>query len=59
MYYDTETASRKYISDFIPLGQRKIIEIYPSLKKDGIVIIVDGTESGKYWDLEEYEKGEI
>lgn len=58
VYYDTETASRKYISDFIPLGQRKIIEIYPRLQRDGIVIIVEGAESGKYWDLKEYKKGE-
>ena len=58
VYYDTETALRKYISDFIPLGQRKIIEIYPRLQRDGIVIIVEGAESGKYWDLKEYKKGE-
>ena len=58
VYYDTETASRKYISDFVPLGRRKIIEIYPRLQGDGIVIIVEGAESGKYWDLKEYKKGE-
>lgn len=59
VYYKTETDSRKYVSGFVPLEKREIIEIYPRLQNDGIVIIVDGTESGKYWDLKEYENGGI
>ena len=47
---------RKYIQGFSPLMDRKVIDIYPRLQGDGIVIIVEGSEIGSFWTKEEYDK---
>ena len=47
----------KYINDFIPIKKREVESIYDKDKKeDGICIVVKGTENGKYWDREEWER---
>ena len=42
------------VSKYTPVKDRKIIETYPRLQHDGIVIVVTGNENGKYWFKEEY-----
>lgn len=38
--------------------ERKVMDTYPSTITEGQLIVeIDGTWSGKYWDIEEYEKG--
>lgn len=47
----------KYISDFIPIKKREVKIVYDKDKKeDGICIVVEGTENGKFWDREEWER---
>lgn len=47
----------KYINEFIPIKKREVKNIYDKNKKeDGICIVVEGTENGKFWDREEWER---
>lgn len=47
----------KYINEFIPIKKREVKNIYDKVKKeDGICIVVEGTENGKFWDREEWER---
>ena len=50
--------NEKYISEFEPIPDRKVIEIYNRLQGDGICVIVTGAENGKYWFQKEYENKE-
>lgn len=34
---------------FVPLSERKVVSAYPRALRDGIVLIVSGTELGPYW----------
>ena len=43
-----------YLHDFTPVAEREVKEIYKRIQGDGIVVIVDGTEFGPYWDRKEY-----
>lgn len=43
-----------YLHDFNPVIEREVKEIYKRLQGDGIVVIVEGTEFGPYWDRKEY-----
>lgn len=43
-----------YLHDFVPVIDREVKETYKRLQGDGIVVIVEGTEFGLYWDREEY-----
>lgn len=43
-----------YLHDFTPVSEREVKETYKRLQGDGIVVIVDGTEFGLYWDRKEY-----
>lgn len=46
----------KYLNTYTPLPDRKVKDAYWKIsKEDGICIIVDGTESGKYWNKEEWD----
>ena len=48
----------KYIDEFIPIKDRDVESVYDKIKKeDGICIVVKGSESGKFWDREEWERG--
>ena len=47
----------KYIDEFTPTKDRDVKSVYDKDKKeDGICIVVKGTENGKYWDREEWER---
>lgn len=46
-----------YMDTFVALRKREVIEHYPRLQKDGIVIVVKGKERGLFSDYEEYKKG--
>lgn len=47
----------KYIDEFIPIKDRDVKSVYDKIKKeDGICIVVKGSESGKFWDREEWER---
>lgn len=43
-----------YLHDFTPVIDREVKEAYKRIQGDGIVVIVDGTEFGLYWDRKEY-----
>lgn len=43
-----------YLHDFTPVSEREVKETYKRLQGDGIVVIVEGTELGLYWDRKEY-----
>lgn len=43
-----------YLHDFTPVIKREVKETYKRLQDDGIVVIVEGTEFGLYWDRKEY-----
>lgn len=54
--YNSEIAAEDYIKIFKPLRNRKVLEVYPRIQKDGICIIVEGIEQGRYWDKSEWDK---
>lgn len=39
-----------------PLSDRRILDFYGRIQKDGIVILIEGTENGKYWGKDDYDK---
>lgn len=45
-----------YIQNFTDLWEREIKEKYSRITDNGIVVIIDGTENGQYWDKEEYDR---
>ena len=54
--YNSKIAAEDYIKIFKPLRNRKVLEAYPRIQKDGVCIIVEGMEQGKYWDKSEWDK---
>lgn len=55
-YYRPYKKCEKYLDTFTPIMDRKIKDVYwKNKKEDGVCIIVEGTESGKYWDKEEWD----
>lgn len=49
-------ARKKYLKDYKPMLDREVLEIYPGLDRSQTSIIIRGTEIGKFWDIEEYDK---
>lgn len=47
-----------YIENFIPLRKRLVKMEYNRTQGDGLVVIVQGNESGEFWDREEYRRKE-
>ena len=57
-YFPALKKVEKYIDEFTPIKDRDVESVYDKIKKeDGICIVVKGTENGKYWDREEWERG--
>lgn len=46
----------EYTENFIPLSHRNVLDAYPRQLNDGIILLIGGTESGRYWDKTEYDK---
>lgn len=46
-----------YLDTFVAVREREVLDQYDRLLGDGIVIVVDGKENGRYWLYEEYQKG--
>ncbi len=44
---------KNYISEFIPFGDRRVLNCYER-SNDGYVVIIDGPEVGDYWLFEEF-----
>lgn len=58
-YYRPYKKCEKYLDTFTPIMDRKIKDIYWKIKKeDGICIIVEGAESGKYYDKGDADQNE-
>ena len=47
---------KKYIQNFKPVMYRRVIDMYPRIQNDGIIIIIEGEEIGKYWTRKEYDE---
>lgn len=45
-----------YLKKFVAISKRTVKEAYPSIVEDGIVLIIEGREVGKYWMLSEYRR---
>lgn len=43
-----------YLHNFTPVIEREVKEAHKRIQGDGIIVIVDGTEFGLYWDRKEY-----
>lgn len=56
--YASKMTAEDILKEFKPIQHRKVLDVYPRIQMDGICIIVEGAEQGKYWDREEYLKGE-
>ena len=41
------------IKEFIPLKERKVKDTYERMSQDGICVILEGNEIGKYWSIDE------
>ena len=42
--------------NLIPLSERTVREIYPRIQGDGVIVLIEGAESGRYWYKSEYDK---
>lgn len=51
--------TEKNISEFVPVRERYSSEPQNRLQGDGIIIIVQGCETGKYWSYDEYKNGVV
>lgn len=51
--------TRKMAISRVPYCEREVIDTYRSIqqKPEGLIVIVDGKESGRYWCFDEYLKG--
>lgn len=54
--YASKTSAEDILKVFKPVQSRKILDVYPRIQMDGICIIVEGQEQGKYWDKSEWDK---
>lgn len=45
----------EYLLSFVTLDRRTVAETYPRLQNDGIVVLINGTEKGEYWNLIEFK----
>ena len=55
-YYCPYKKCEKYLNTYTPLSDRKVKDAYLKINKEhGICISVDGTESGNYWNKEEWD----
>lgn len=53
-------AIERNIKEFKPVRKRIVNDCYPRLDpEDGVNIIVEGCEAGRYWTLEEYRNGVV
>lgn len=48
-------AIEKDIKTFKMISDRRVIEIFSRIQNDGMCIIVEGTENGAFWSIEEYQ----
>lgn len=48
--------TRELLETFTPIGVRTVLEQYPRISDDGIVLIINGEEPGMYWSLKEVER---
>ncbi len=49
-------ATQKEREKFVPIRERKVVDIYSRFQGDGTVLILEGKEQGQYWFLEEYRR---
>ena len=61
-YYKREKTLTKMLDRYTPIRDREVKEVYKSVlpNKYGVkdtIILYKGTESGKYWDITEFEEG--
>lgn len=54
--YENLSGLKKYIQNFKPVMYRRVIDMYPRIQDDGIIIIIEGEEIGKYWTRKEYDE---
>lgn len=54
--YENVNGLKKYIQNFKPVMYRRVIDMYPRIQNDGIIIIIEGKEIGKYWTRKEYDE---
>lgn len=44
------------MGNLIPLPERTVREVYPRIEGDGVIVLISGTENGRYWYKSEYDK---
>ena len=54
--YASKTGAEDILKAFKPIQSRKVLDVYPRIQMDGICIIVEGQEQGKYWDKSEWDR---
>lgn len=54
--YASKTGAEDILKAFKPIQHRKVLDVYPRIQMDGICIIVEGQEQGKYWDKSEWDR---
>ena len=59
-YKNKAVITRKESVHRQPFGEREVIDTYKTIshKPAGIIVLVTGRESARYWDYQEYEIGE-
>lgn len=54
--YASKMTAEDILKAFKPIQHRKVLDVYPRIQMDGICIIVEGQEQGKYWDKQEWDR---
>lgn len=44
------------MGNLIPLPERTVREVYPRIEGDGVIVLISGTENGRYWEKKEYDE---
>lgn len=56
-FHKTYYRCKDELKNWVDLRNREVKETYPRVSNDGTVIIIDGNESGKAWDRQEFLYG--
>lgn len=44
------------VGNMKPITERTVREVYPRIEGDGVIVLISGTENGRYWYKSEYDK---
>ena len=53
--FGTVKSMERRLKAFKPILDRNVLDAYPRIQQDGIIVKIEGEEIGEYWSKEEYD----